>query len=123
MAKMSLGTFTFPHNPSKMTMIKSKRSTSYVETYTNIGFFSWGTIGKGIPIKLEWDFMQSATFASLDALLMADAAVTFNPQDGTGYTYTAEIISLQGDYHVGLGVSPNTHRTNVEMELVIKGKL
>ncbi len=123
MAKMSLGSYVFPHNPSKMSILKAKRITASVETYSSVAFFSWGTTVKGIKLKLQWPFMAASTFASIDALCMADVELVLNPQDGSGKTYTTEILSFDGEYHVGLAVAANSYRKNVEMELLIKAKV
>lgn len=124
MAKMSLGSFTFPHNPSKMSLLRPKKIYAVVETYSDIGFFSWGTTVKGIQLTLEWPFMASSTFSTFDSLLQANAEVVFNPQDGSGHTYTSEILTFTGDYHTGLGLAdPNTYRKNVKLLLLIKAKV
>lgn len=123
MAKMSLGNFVFPTNPSKMTMIDAKRFTDEVETLTGVAFYSWGTMVDGLPVKLEWKFMRSSTYATLQTLLMADTPATFNPQDGLGRIYEVEIKDLDGQYHRGLGIAANTHRTDIKLILVILGRV
>jgi hypothetical protein len=119
MAKMILGTFSFPHNPSKMTMIRPFKPNAWKKTYSDIAYFSWATMIEGLELDLEWDFMAATTFATLDGLYIADAAVVLNPQDGSGQTYNVEILTLDGIYHRGISTTAANHRKNVKMKLLI----
>lgn len=124
MAKMIIGTYTLPQNPSEMDpMIRPQKSCSYKETYAGVAYFSWGTMTKGLVTTLTWPFMRFATFASLDAIFRADAPVTLNPQDGTGRTYTVEIMDFRGRYSVGLGEVANYKREDISMKILILARL
>lgn len=121
MAKISIGNFILPHNPSKMTMVHAQRHTAKAKTLNTIAFYSWGTMVNGLEIVMNWPFMKSSTFATLDGLIMADSPATFNPQDGSGSIYNIELEKLDGDYHIGLS-SGITYRKNVKLTLTILNK-
>lgn len=123
MAKISLGSMTLSRNPSKMSLINARRRSAMVDTYDGIAFFTWGTILDGVQVVMEWPFMKTGTFASLDNFLQLDSSLVLNPQDGSGHTYNAEILSLEGEYHRGLSVAANTYRTNIKMTLVITSRV
>ncbi len=122
MAKMSIGGFRFPHNPSRMTVPEAKRSTAKVKTITDIAFFSFGTMINGLEMTLEWDFMRANTYASIHSLIMADTGATFNPQDGLGTLYDIEFEDIVGDLHLGLGQSSSDSRKNVKLVFTILRK-
>jgi hypothetical protein len=112
----SLGGYTFAVNPANATLPVKRRMGLPVETLTGVEMFSWGVIITGAKITLEWEFIPTAEFDSLEALYVADAVVAFNPENG--HTYNVEILSLEGAYHLySTNVSP--YRKDVKMELMI----
>jgi hypothetical protein len=119
MAKMSLNSITLEMNPSEFTMPRPKRYVAWKPTYSSIGFFSWGTLIAGVEISLKWPFMTTSQFATLDTIYKADAAVVWNPQDGTSKTFNVEVADLSADYHIKLDNAAGNFRKNVEMLLVI----
>jgi hypothetical protein len=119
MSNMILGTYTFLHNPGQMSPIKSERSTAKVDTYSSVGFFSWGVSIVGKEIMLEWNILEIEQVDSLNALYIADAPVVWDPQDGYGKTYNVEIRSLDWDYQILLGSGSGIYRKNVKMILLI----
>lgn len=124
MANMSLGGSVFASNPSKLsTVIGGRRITSSVETYSSVAFFSWGTSIVGREIVLEWELMPTVQYSAHLAQLAADAPLVWDPQDGSGKTYTVEILDLTGTYFVMLADSENNHRQNVRMPLLILGEV
>jgi hypothetical protein len=120
MANMSLTGYTFAAQPNDMTPIRAERSCAKVDTYSSVGFFSWGPLLPGKEILLEWTYMPADMFVSLDTLYQADAQVVFDPQDGTSKTYNVEIIGLEGKYCLGkYGLTSSELRKDVKMKLLI----
>jgi|LGOV01.1.fsa_nt_gb hypothetical protein len=120
MANMSLGGTTFASNPSKINpVIGPERKVAKVATYSSVAFFSWGASIVGRVITLSWELMPTAQYAALQTLYAADAAVVWDPQDGSGKTYNVEILDLTGDYFVMLADAADNHRQNVTLPLLI----
>lgn len=119
MANISIGTVTLDHNPTRMTLVRQEKSCAQVQTYEGVAFFSWGAsiVGKGI--ELEFSYVDSAIFDDLDDLYKADAAVVFNPQDGSSKSYNVEITRLDGEYHRTLDFTSGHLRKNVRITLLI----
>lgn len=118
MANMALGAYTFAQNPTTLPMIKADRVTANVITYDSVAFFSWGASIVGNKILLEWDYMPTAQFTQLDTFYQADAALVWNPQDGSSKTYNVEITGLDGKYHLAMETS-DEWRKDVKLELLI----
>ena len=123
MANMTLGGYTFSANPSDMPVIKAKRHTGYVKTYSSAAFFSWGTILPGTEVFLEWTYMPGDMFESLDALLAADTQVVFDPQDGSGLTFNVEILNLDAKHFLKFGTDSGTLKKDVKMLLLIVSEI
>ncbi len=124
MAKMVLGTLTFSRNPSEMTVIKKDRVTAVKETYSSVALFSWGSSIIGKTIELSWPFMTINDFTDLEALVDADEAVVFNPEDGSLKTYNVEIIGLDGKYHITPSVADDAgYRKDVRLTLLIMSEV
>lgn len=122
MANMSLGSYTFEANPSDATLIKPERSGSAVETYSSVAFFSWGVSIVGKIVELQWDYMPSLMFDELDDLYRADAAVVFDPQDGSSRVYNVEILDLSGKYFQNLEIGAAIIRKDVKLTLLVLGE-
>lgn len=123
MPNMILGGLTFNRNPTKMTMIIPDKHCAYEKTYSSVAFFSWGTSIVGKELELEWTNMRSSDFDSLDTMFRADAEVNFNPQAGTGKTYTVNIVSLDGAYQRILGSAVGVWRSDVKMILLVMAEV
>lgn len=124
MAKMSIGTLTFKHNPSEMTVIKKDRITAVKETYSSVAFFSWGPMIVGKVIDLFWPFMSIDDFSDLEAIVEADAQVVFNPQDDSAKTYNVQILALDGKYHVTASTLDGSgYRKDVRLSIVIMSEV
>jgi len=106
-----------------MSAIKSERSTAKVDTYSSVGFFSWGTTIVGKEITLEWNILEVGQVDSLNTLYAADVPVVWDPQDGSGKTYNVEICNLDWDYHLFLGSTEGAYRKNVKMVLLIMSEI
>ena len=120
MANMSLGALTFTAQPSDMTCLDADRSCAEVQTYSSVGFFSWGASLVGKKIELSWSYMPADMYEDLKTLESNDAGVVFDPQDGTGITYNVEIKSLYGKYCLGkVDYASTTLRKDVKMILLI----
>jgi len=125
MANMSLGSYEFARNPSiyaQPELVAKQRHSASVETYSSLAFFSWGLSVAGKTITLEWQYLPDSQYSSLRAILEADDAVVFDPQDGSNKTYTVEVLSVTGKYHYKLAATSTTEdvwRKDVAVELLI----
>jgi hypothetical protein len=120
MANMILGAYTFASNPSDLgDVIGKKKSCATQQTYSSVAFFSWGLFVSGVEVELSWDYMSCDQFDALDNLYQADAAVVWDPQDGSSKTYNVEVTDLVGRYHIGIPHSDDYERRDVRMRLLI----
>lgn len=119
MANISIGTVTLDHNPTKMTIVRQEKSCAAVQTYASVAFFSWGASIIGKELDLDFSYMDAAVFDDLDDLYKADAAVVFDPQDGSTKTYNVEITRLDGEYHRTFALTTGYLRKNVRITLLI----
>jgi hypothetical protein len=121
MNKMILGGVTFTYN-SKISfpVIKPKKINSFVETYTDVAYFSWPSSIKGVVVSLEWDWMPAAQFDSLNALYQADDLIVFDPSGGVDgvITYNVMITELDGVYWINMDTN-DSYREKVKMSLLI----
>ena len=118
--KVVLGTLTFSVNPDRMTVIKSKKYASVVQTYSSAVFFSWGMKLVGLIALLEWTIMPEADWDSLVTMEAAEQAVVLDPK--TGKTYNVEIVSLNGKY-IEKSLAEAPYRADVKLELMIKSEV
>lgn len=117
MAKMVLGSYTFEDQPTAVSDLNTpERKTAFVETYSAGAFFSWGATIVGKELELSWTQTSTAQYAAMQALYVADAAVVWNPQDGSGTTYNVEITGLHGEYWLFLD---GNYRQNVTLSLLV----
>jgi hypothetical protein len=119
MANMVLGSYTFASNPSSMNMIQKGLTVAHKETYTSVALFSWGATYAGVILDLEWDYMRTDQWSSLDTIYQADTAVVLNPNDGTSKTFNVHVLSLDGEYHISFEADSSHSRKNVRMRLLI----
>ena len=117
MQAMTLGGYTFDRNPTQFDIPKDYRSTSFVDTYTGVSFFSFGIFSAGQEVTLEWDWMSNAMFIIFQTLLEADEAVTWYSRAGS--TYITEILSLNGKY-LESALSDAPWRKDAKLDLLIK---
>jgi hypothetical protein len=117
---MTLGAYTFASNPSDVgNIIGKKRSCATQPTYSSVAFFSWGLFAAGVEVELSWDYMSCDQFDALDALYQADAAIVWDPQNGSSKTYNVEITDLTGRYFIGIPHSDNYERREVKLRILI----
>jgi hypothetical protein len=116
---MVLGTLTFEENPSEIDLLIPDRISSEVGTLESVAFFSWGVTLIGKKISLKWSTLPSEQFDDIQALIAADAAVVFDPEDGLENTYNVEIKKCTGKYFKSLDVSATVRRKDVELVLLI----
>lgn len=119
MSNMIIGTVTLKANPSEITVIRAKKRNAAKETYNSVAYFSWGASIIGREISLKCDYMEADDFAALDAIYQADLPIVWDPQDGSGHTYNVEMTELDGEYHLGFGVTSAVLRKNVTITLLI----
>jgi hypothetical protein len=120
MANMSLGGHTFLSNPSKMTVLLKKKYAVEEVTYSSVAFYDWGRSWAGMPVTLNWDFMEATDFDTIEALQDIAGDLVFDPQDGKGKTFDVWFKFFDGEYHLDPRSASGVFRTNVEMKLVIK---
>lgn len=123
MAKQVLGTLTVTRNPGEMTIIRPDLSCAYVLTYTNVGYFDWGASIIGKVITLKWNAQSTSDFESLHDLWEAGSSIVFNPQDGENKTYNVQILSVEGEYLIGIGTSGLSNRKNIVVKLLIMSQV
>lgn len=123
MAHPSIGTFTPKIGPGSMTIVRPEKKTAVVETYSSVAYFGWPASIVGKVIELTWNWMDGEDFNALDTLYAADAAVVFNPGDGLGKTYNVNILSLDGKYYKGTGITTASIRTDVVCRLLIMSQV
>ena len=117
MATMSLGTYTFAHNPSGMTLVKQRRVVNPIETLGGLEIFSFGIYYAGQIVTVKWNYIPVAVWLELVSLEAADASKVFTP--GDGHSYNVQILSLNGEYLADTAASA-TWRKNVELVLMIE---
>ena len=117
MTTMGLGTYTFAHNPTGMTMIKPRRIIHPAETIGGVEFFSFGVFYAGQKVTVKWNYCPVATWLQLVDLEDDDASKVFTP--GDGHTYNVQILSLNGEYFRDTA-SSEVWRKNVELVLMIE---
>jgi hypothetical protein len=129
---MVLGGYVFQVNPANVPgLIAPSRRSAAVLTLGGVAHFSWGVFYPGKAITLKWPYMPAAMYEVLLAFYVADASLTWDPQDGSGKTFTVEIGAdfpgSQSDYHLTLqdewGDGQPAFRLNVEVPLIITAEL
>jgi hypothetical protein len=117
---MTLGAYTFSSNPSDVgDIIGKKKSCATQQTYSSVAFFSWGMFIAGVEVELSWDYMSCDQFDALYTLYQADAAIVWDPQDGSSKTYNVEITYLTGGYFIGIPHSDDYERREVKLRILI----
>lgn len=118
MGKMILGGTTFARNPSDTSnIIRKVLSNAYVETYTDVAYFSWGAASYiGQVVELYFPFMETTMYDGLQTQYEADAELTFNPD--TGSTFTVRIIEMTGKYFISQ-TTTQTYRKDITIKLLI----
>jgi len=112
---MVLGTYTFAVDPSTMTPVRAKVHNSFKLTYDSVSYFSWGPAIEGLEVLLEWNYCPTTQWTQLDTIYQADAAVVFDPQDGSSKTYNVRVKELDSKY-ILLNFD---YRQDVKMTLII----
>jgi hypothetical protein len=117
MATMSLGSYTFVHNPSAMSILKPRRIIYPAETIGGVEFFSFGIFYAGQKVTVKWAYCPAAVWSDLVSLEDDDVSKVFTP--GDGHTYNVQILSLNGEYFADTDTGA-TWRRNVELVLMIE---
>lgn len=119
---MILGGVTLPpvYCPIDMTIPRPKTFLAVMQTYTGVKVFNWGSILAGKELDLTWDVMTLDLFNSLDTLYQAGAAIVFNPDMVTGYSYNVVITDLDGKLIYGQDLAK---RVDIKMKLVIESQV
>ena len=124
MSNMVLGGYTFADHPSDIDgMMVKQKSCAEVQTYSSVAFFSWGVSLVGKIIEMSWDYMTCDQYDSLKTLFEADAAVVFDPQDGSTKTYNVQIKDLTGKYNLMLTHDDSDYRKNVKLQILIMSEV
>lgn len=120
---MILGAYTFTRNPERMTSVLEKDLTvAVVKTYSSAHRFSWPASLVGKQVTLEWDYLDTTMYNTLQSMYEADISYTFFPNGGVTNSFTVYIDSLTGTYF--LKAAPTTgFRKDVRMALSIFAKL
>jgi hypothetical protein len=116
MARMVLGNYTFPENPTNCTPVEADRVCADVPTYGGVDFFSWGTAIIGKTIEMTWGGMKSAQYNAIKTLELANISKVWNPNNGSGITYNVQIKNFRGDYHMKMQTE---YRLNCKLSIVI----
>jgi hypothetical protein len=124
MAYMTIGAIPLTINPKWDKELKKRKVSSSVNTYESVAYFSQGVRYDGVEINLSWDYMPLALYNALNTLFEADAALVFDPQDGSGKTFNIEIVTFDGVYYLKNNVS-NTfiYRKDVKMKILILNEI
>ena len=124
MPNMILGGYTFATNPSAAHGVAEKvRHPSKLDTYPGVAIFPWGVGIVGREVVLKWEIMPSTQFDQLQTLLESDAALVFDPQDGTGRTFNVELMDLAGTYHVLIESGANCYRSDASLTMLILSEI
>lgn len=118
MGIISIGNFTPVRNPKEMTVIRPEKATAVKQTYSGVAYFAWPATIVGKEIEILWPLMTVSDFAALDALYAADDPVTLDPNDGSGKTYTANLLALDGKYYIR-----SLYRSDVRLRLLIMAEV
>lgn len=117
---MSLGVYDLDYYPTDFTPPRPLRSNAHLETYGGVDHFSWGFFTVGTIIDLQWNFMPSEQFDSLDAVFQGDVEVAWDPGiPGESETYIVQIIDFTGEFHESVGSGAEIWRKNCKMSLLI----
>ena len=118
---MILGAYTFAINPNEpVAIITQERRGTSLKTLGGAAYISWGSFTAGQEVDLPWSFMPTAMYAELLALLVADAQLVWDPENGS--TYNVEILSLSGEYHLSASAGA-AYRKNVTLKLLIMSEV
>ena len=114
MANWTLGTLEFNTSPSHVSdLLTPERHAASVRTFTSVAFFSWGVSIVGKTVELTWDLIDSDFYDDLVDLVIADAPVTLDPQNGK--LYQVELLTPRAEYFVTL---TGGHRQNAVLPLL-----
>lgn len=121
MANIVLGGVTPSREPSDRPMIRPRKRSASIDTYSAAAFFSWGLSVIGQEVEFYWDYLPASDFDNLDTIYANDAQVVLNPNDGSGKTYNVNIVDLDGKYHIG--VDDAFVRKDVRLTLLIMSQV
>ena len=119
MANMILDGYTFPINPEiTFDILKKKKYSNFVETYTSIAFFSWGTSIIGKEVEIGWPWMDKVQFDQLQFILEKDMQVVFDPTGNGTFQFNVNLLDLDGKYW--LRVIPDVNGDPVYKDIKLK---
>jgi hypothetical protein len=113
---MALGSYTFYWNPDRWDEPREAKSSSVLNTYSSVAYFSWGLLLPGKRILLEWNWMLVDQWNQLRAIYEADVPVIWDPENGN--LYNVEVMNLDGQLAEVVGIA-GQRRENVKVSLVI----
>jgi len=113
---MTLGSYTFAQPPRTCTIPLKERRCKDIDTLGGAAFFSWGPFLAGQKIEIGWRWMSTTMFNAIYALLVADAQVVWDPENGS--TYNVEITGFTGEYHHSTYATA-ANKKNVSLKLTI----
>jgi len=117
---MKFGDYECVYYPTQFTIPRPYRSNSYVKTYQSVAHLSWGFFWPGKIIEIEWNYMPSEQFNSLDAVFQEDEAIVWDPDiTGLSATYNVQILDFNGDFHESVISETEVWRQNCRMSLLI----
>jgi hypothetical protein len=90
-----------------------------VKTYEGVATFTWDETFAGETIQLSWSLMSTAQYDTLFAMFLSGVPVSFNPQDGSGETYSVLIQDMNGEYFIHMASAAGNYRRNVTVTLII----
>jgi hypothetical protein len=118
---MKIGGYTVYDDdaPSDMTLIQPDKACSSVKTFAGVDFFSYGLTLLGKTLQLSWDYMTTRLFTQVDTMFRADVPVVFDPEDGSGQTFSVEITKCDGKYFTSFEGRAGFLRKDAVVELLI----
>ena len=123
---MILGGYTFAKIPTGIPQVIQKGiDVAIAKTIGGVASFAWDASYVGETVSLQWSLMTTAQYASLQAIYVAGVPVTFDPDDGSGLTFTVIIPTggLRGAVHINRADSAGNYRKDVTLNLVITAEL
>jgi len=119
--KMQLGGNPLWRNPTQFSIPKDEKHYSIIPTYSGVAFFTWGLFTAGQIVELEWEWMDSAAFGTLQGLLEDDVQKVWDPKISGEGTFNVELLSLNGKY-VESALHDANWRQNVRLELLVRSE-
>lgn len=118
-----IGDWTPSVNPTKITIPRPEKPSAAVLTYDSVAYFGWPATIVGKQILLEWDYMPTDEFESLDLLYQADVEQEFAVNSNSAFPrYNVNLLALDGAYHMQTW-SGDGFRRDVKLALLIMSEV